>query len=69
MSSTANLATIGYTDSKKSGKIQYASVWGDIDYGTAADDGTVSEFRTAITREENITPLRFSLEEVSELRG
>ena len=67
MSSTANLATIGYTDSKKSGKIQYASVWGGIDYGTAADDGIVSEFRTAITRGENITPLRFSLEEVSNI--
>ena len=67
MSSTANLAVLESIDSEKTSKIQYASVWGGIDYGTAADDSAVSEFRTAITRGESITPLRFSLEEVSNI--
>lgn len=67
LSSTANLATLEFSDLDTSAKIQYASVWGGIDYGSAAADGVVSEFRTAITRGESISTLRFSLEEVSNI--
>ena len=67
VSNTANLATSEIVDNQMTDKIHYASVWGGIDYGTAVDDSVISEFRTAITRGENISPLRYSLDEVSNI--
>ena len=67
VSNTANLATSEFVDNQMTDKIHYASVWGGIDYGTAVDDSVISEFRTAITRGENISPLRYSLDEVSNI--
>ena len=67
VSNTANLATSEFVDNQMTDKIHYASVWGGIDYGTAVDDSVISEFRTAITRGENISPLRYSLDEVTNI--
>ena len=66
VSNTANI--IASSVDNTSDVTLYASIWGGIDYGTAAEVSDENIFRTAIVRGESIRPLRYSLDEVTTIK-